>query len=431
MRPRSLLALVALGTLLAGVTGCSGRERTNPFDPANPQTRGMPDAVRAVAGCRRVDLQWDALEMRDVTGFRVHRALDVGGESLLTAVAQPAQTRGYADTGLVNGLRYRYTVEYLFGESAARSSPVSARPGGALVWCADPCGFGLARLAPDASAVWESDGYGAMVYDLDIDLIGHRVFAADPGEPGGIRVRASDGSGTPRTLASAGATAVSWSARSRALAVGAFYRNAATWMTDDGGVLHSLLFTGEQRFFPEALAFRDSSCTWIALADSSGLEGCVLRIDIATARIDTIAGAFVRPVAIADDAGRGCWVADRGGAVFYIGDDLSSVGSAAGAFEEPTDLACDGEGRCWVADRGAGALVRVDRVAASDLRIADIAGAHGVAFDPLSGELWVTVPQRGEVIVLGTAGVAGEVIGRTGVSGCASEIAGDWAGGCP
>jgi hypothetical protein len=417
--------------LLAGIAACSGRERTNPFDPSNPRTGGEPRAASAVAACRRVDLQWDAQGMRDVSGFRLYRALGAGVESLLTVTPLAPQTRSYGDTGLVNGERYRYTVEVLFGATAARCAPVFARPGAALVWCADPCGFGLQRLAPDAGAVWESGVYGTMVYDVDIDAIGHRVFAADPGDPGGIWVQASDGGGVPAVLASPGATAVSWSDASRALAVGAFYRNTATWMTDAGVVLHALRFTGAKRFFPEALAFRDSSCTWIALSDSLGVEGRVLRVDIAAARIDTIAGAFVRPVAIADDAGRGCWVADRGGAVFYVGDDLNAMASGPGAFEEPTDLATDGAGRCWVADRGAGALVRVDRGAMSDLRVEGLAGAHGVACDPVSGELWVTLPQRGEVVVVRAVGVAGEVLGRASVSGCASEIAGDWGGGCP
>jgi hypothetical protein len=64
------------------------------------------------------------------------------------------------------------------------------------------------------------------------------------------------------------------------------------------------------------------------------------------------------------------------------------------------------------------------------MRIGGIAGAHGIAFDPLSGNLWVTLPQRGEVLVVSTAGVTGEVLGRAAVSGCPSEIAGDWEGGC-
>ena len=84
---------LALAVVIVAGAACSGRERTNPFDPANSDAHGEPASLRAIAGCRRVDLTWDDLEMRDRTGYRVWRARPAGVESLLSRDAAESHGR--------------------------------------------------------------------------------------------------------------------------------------------------------------------------------------------------------------------------------------------------------------------------------------------------------------------------------------------------
>jgi hypothetical protein len=429
---RALLLGALLGVLV--VAGCSGRERDNPFDPLNPGTHGTPPASRAVARCGAVDLTWEDEGMGDIDGFRVWRsdARLADAESLLTPVPLPRSAGAYRDSALVNGERYQYRIEFLFGGAGARTAPVAARPGAALAWCGDPCGWGLQLLSADAGSILHGTDYGMMTYDLDVDEVGHRVFAADLSDLGRVWMTATDGSGDFEEIPIAGATAVRWSGAAGALLVASFYESAATWVTPGGEVLHRVTFTGRPRFYPEAVACRDLACSWIALVDSLGAHGCVVRVNAETQVIDTVAAAFVRPVAVADDErGGGCWVADRAGTIVYVRDDLSLAQAAAGTVAEPTDLSADGAGGCWVADRETGSLVRVNRACGEEARIECRPGIHGVTYDPLAASLWVTIPAREEVLVLSAGAALGDTLGHGSVLGCPVKIAGDWGGGCP
>jgi hypothetical protein len=425
LRLRGLcLALIAIAGL-----GCGGRERTNPFDPANPDHGGTPPALDTAAACRRVDLRWTDLAMVDRLGYRVGRSGPSEAETLLTAAPLDPSKVAWTDTSAANGVPYRYRIEFLFEGASGFTAPAPARPGASLAWCADPCGWGLALLTPDARAQRALLQEGRAIYDLAVDAAGHRLFAAAPDDPGALIVLATDGAGDAREIALAGATCVGWSAAAGALAAGAFLESRVTWLDDAGEVLQTLGTAGTPRRFPEDLAFRDSSCTWIALSDASRTNGLLLRARLGSATADTTAAALGRPTAVADDPGLGCWVADRTGAVVYVTDALVATASAPGELEEPTDVAADGAGLCWVADRGARALVLVDRDCAVRRRIEGLAGLLGVTVDPISGTLWATVPEDGKVIALDVG--TGERIGAVELPGCPVKVEGDWTGGCP
>lgn len=415
--------------LAATLIGCDGRERTNPFDPANPDGGGAPAILRVTAACRRVELAWGDLEMADRLGYRIWRSGPADAESLLTAVPLGPSVSAWTDTAAVNGIRYRYRVEFLFGGASGFSAPASARPGAGLAWCADPCGWGLSLLTPDAGAERARIAEGRAVYDLAIDAPGRRAFAAAPNDPGALIVFATDGAGDAHDIPLAGPTCVSWSAPARALAAGAFYESRVTWLSDAGEVFQELDTAGSPPRYPEDVAFRDSSCTWIALSDASHASGLLLRARLGLAAAETLAWAMGRPTAVADDPGFGCWVADRTGAVVYVTEALTAAASATGTLQEPTDVAAAGDGTCWVADRGAGALVLVDRACVVQRRIDGLAGLLGVTVDATGGTLWATVPEDGRVIQLDAT--TGERIGAIELPGCPVKVEGDWAGGCP
>jgi streptogramin lyase len=415
----------ALVLLLAVAAGCTGRERTNPFDPANPGTAGEPEALTARAACGRVDLAWDDLGMRDLTGFRLWRTVAGASEALLTPEPLDRARRAYADESAENGTEYRYRVEFLFGAASSWAVPVTARPGPALPWSIDPCGWGLARLSPDGRTLEEIAHEGSMVVDADVDGAGHRVFAAALTYPARVIVVPSAGPGPGRDLPLTGVTCVSWSGAAGALAAGAFFERRVTWMTDDGAVLGELATDG----YPEDVALRDAGCTWIALADASQRDGRLLRGPLGGAAGEFRAVRVARPVAVADDPGRGCWVADHAGGVAYVSDSLAVTRSAPGVVLEPADLSADGAGACWAADPRAGAIVQLDRDCVVQRRVDGLAGVTGVTCDPISGTVWVALPDAGRVICREIA--AGRTVGEIFLSGCPSKVVGDWTGGCP
>jgi hypothetical protein len=414
-------AKAGLLTFFCLLAGCSGRDHTNPFDPLNPDTHGVPNAARALSGCDRVDLHWDSLDLDDLLGFRVWRAPQhpPGPFELLTPRDLSPDAAHFADTSARNDVVYRYRVEYLFsgleGESAF-AHPIMARPGRGLPWCADPCGWEPLLLAPDGGSVRGRSDAGGVILDLDVDPVDHRVFAAMI-DSGLVAVWRSTGERIGAWPVE-GASCVGWSASERALAVGAFYESRVSWLAADGASLFDLDLKGSH---PEDVAFRDRSLTWVAL-----YEGPLLRVDIRSARVDTVAIDLTRPVGLADDPGLGCWVADRAGAVAYV-SDTGAFALNRDDFERPLDLDRDGASGCWIADSDRGAAVHVDR----DVRVieerAGMDAVAGVTLDPVANTLWLAMPERGKVRCLGlTNGWSQDL----SLNGCPRKIAGDWMGGC-
>ena len=429
---RGPLGLAITLILAAAGVSCSGRERTNPFDPANDETGGEPRSLRAVAGCHRVDLEWDRLEMRDIEGFRIWReAADGPGAPgvLLTDPGLDAEVTAYADTTLANETVAAYRVEFVFpGNPAAFTTAATARPGSALVWCSDPCGWGLSLLAPDAGQIRGTLAYGSPILDLDIDSAGHRVFAASISLPAAVLVVSSLGADSVAQIPLAGPSAVSWSAREGALAVASFYERRVDWVRPDGQAIFSF---DCGPWYPEDVAFRGMEQTWIALS-SGGLEGGLLvRVHVSSGTCDTLAEDLGRPVAVVDDpSGPGCWVADRSGAVLFVSDALAGTRTAAGTFRGPTDVEADGRGNCWVADPEAGLVARIDRHGQLLDAVAGWAGVRGVSYDSTTASLWIALPDQGRICRLAAAGEVGTLIGSGAVPGCPQKVAGDWLGGC-
>ena len=92
MRP--FLALLVL--LVAG-SGCSSRERSNPFDPGNPSTRGHPIAFAALAGDGYATLTWQAVSGSGLVGYQAFRRAE--GESSFRAISDviPPQLTRFTD----------------------------------------------------------------------------------------------------------------------------------------------------------------------------------------------------------------------------------------------------------------------------------------------------------------------------------------------
>src|SRR5262245_64982884 len=109
---RARVALLALAVTLA-LSGCSQRDRANPLDPQNPNSRGAPTGFNAIAGFLTVRLNWDARPDLDIDGFQVYRR--AAGDSLYRPLSSqlPPRSSTLLDTGVPNGAETRYRLSFV------------------------------------------------------------------------------------------------------------------------------------------------------------------------------------------------------------------------------------------------------------------------------------------------------------------------------
>lgn len=413
---------LGLALLCSGLMGCTGRDRDNPFDPGNPSTGGEPPGLRAVASCGQVDLTWTDQQIVDLKAIHVWRGEGPWGDALgerLTTTPLDAATMSFTDTLVENAILYNYTVEFLFtGEDHAYLAPAEAEPGTGVPWVGDPCGWGLARLSPDGRRMLERVLTSALITDAQVDPTEHLLYAAQI-DRDRIVVLDSRSGLYLREYPVSGATGLDWNRADNLLAVTSYYERQVAWITLDG--TQSATLTASS--YPEAVALRDSSLTWIAFED-----GSVLQHDLRSETTRDPGAGLLRAVALADDAdGGGCWVADRdGGRVVYIGDDGAIERSAEGLVREPLDLRASGTGTCWAADYAGGKLIELDRACQEIDRRENVGRVAEVVFDSSTGALWATVPDEGLVIRILPDGSRVTLE----LAGCPRRLAGDWLGGC-
>ncbi len=158
-RGAALLALV-LTLLLAS---CSGRERANPLDAANPRSGGAPEGFNALAGFVSVRVTWTPRPDLAIDGFRLYRLAPFDSLFRPLGAVMPLTSSQYFDAGVIDGLDYRYRLHYVAqGEVAGRYAEDVATPGRVRAWTVDADGGRLIQLSPDArDVVTVRDGYGS------------------------------------------------------------------------------------------------------------------------------------------------------------------------------------------------------------------------------------------------------------------------------
>jgi fibronectin type 3 domain-containing protein len=111
----------------AGGTSALSTEASATPEPAVP---AAPTGLTATAGSASVALTWTASS--GASTYNVYRGTTAGGEAT-APVASGITTQSYSDTGLTTGTKYYYKVAAVNAAgTSARSSEVSATPGGSL-----------------------------------------------------------------------------------------------------------------------------------------------------------------------------------------------------------------------------------------------------------------------------------------------------------
>ncbi|MEZ4651730.1 MAG: hypothetical protein R3E97_23615 [Candidatus Eisenbacteria bacterium] len=400
-----------LAALFLAGGGCAERDRDNPFDPRNGETGGHPSAVDAVAGDGEVSLSWDLSGLGDIANLSLQRIQSDG----TPVVLEPSigAIGSVVDRGVRNRNTYGYRilVDVQNGEQLETDTEL-ATPGASIVWFGDASGRGVGRMAPDGRDRLFMVGAGRTVLDAAVDLSG-TVWCADYWS--GQIVQYSQDGEPLRAVERTGVNVVAYAPEIAQIWAGSYYeRSISRYSVTEGRLSLDLQDVGltediEVEPFP-------GSGIWVATRD----EGLV-RIE--GDRVVRQWTAPDWPVALARDPAGILWVVDRSlGSVSRL-DVASGVLSASSVvLSDPRDCALDGEGGLFVADPGRGGLVHVD-AGGNETAFVPLSGASGVTRDPISGQLWVTFRDAGEI---GTFLPDGTELGRTRVTGTPVKVEGLW-----
>ena len=374
MRPRAALLIAAVL-----IPGCSQREHSNPFDPANPDTRGRPPGFEALAGSSTVDLRWRLPGAESDVAFQVWRRVAGEADYRPVSVVLPGTVTSYSDFGLVEGVRVDYRLYYVFsGSPGGIPAEDYATPSPRRPYVTELDRPSVDRLTAD----------GRHVRDAATDVFGPTFLAFD---------------------------------RSR----------ATLWASDT--------FDGSVRAYSTTLALRGSI---VGLTEPASLALDSLRGDLwvcdqarsAVYHYDTD-GAPRDPVeidnlelpsGIALDAADGSiWVCERTGN--RVRRFLrSGTPSGVVAVDAPSRIAVDSTTRdAWVTSFDARRLVHVLYSGAVDDTL-PLQGPIGVAVDWRRGRIWVADARAGEVVALRRSGLIEFKVGGLSSVG---EVAVDLASG--
>ena len=401
VHPAGAAVLAALAVAAVVAAGCGERPHSNPLDPKNPDTGGRPAGFVAVAGYRRVDLQWAALPATGgLAGVRLARR-DPGAAAyaFLTGVLPPTST-SYLDTGLVDDSTYAYRLYDVLPDSALVSTPAEAlaRPGPEVIWVSDPGVDVVVRMTPDGRMRNLTVAGLDAVNRLSVDEVRGELWATEP-----FRERVD-------LYAPDGSVISSFSSILRtpnAIAVDVGTRTA--WVCDEGG--------GSVRRLGPAGTIEASAGTFglpvdvIAPPDGSAwivdqLVGEVRRVDRNGATLASATGLTdVRRVA-GDASDGSVWVTrTSAGEVVHV-SPAGAILARYGGFTTPFAIALDlARNTVWVGLDQANAVVGLDRATgAIRTYVGGIARPRGLAVNGRTGEVWVVAIAAHQLVLLAADG---------------------------
>jgi len=140
--------------LAAGLSiSCTDRERSNPFDPRNPDKSQRSAGFNALAGNSEVLLYWDDLsDFEDVLGLQVERVTaGLADTAIISDSILPPDRSGYRDVHAENGQTYDYRLRLVLKDSDERPVTESDRatPGTLFPWISNFDRTAVTRLTPD------------------------------------------------------------------------------------------------------------------------------------------------------------------------------------------------------------------------------------------------------------------------------------------
>lgn len=397
---RSLLILAAALSL----AGCSQRERTNPLDPSNPATGGRPSGFNAIAGFASVRLRWDAVTGLGVDGFQLYRLAP--GDSLWRELGGPLppEASQFLDSGLANGQRIGYRLDFRVGGSpAGRPAEDVATPGPLRPWVADPGAAAIVRLSPDGRDIAQRELRFGSIGRIAVDPVDGHLWAS--ASSAGL-VWLLD----PYSLA---ANSIPGLSSPDALAIGPF--DQTVWVCDRGGGVSHFRRDGSSASPGRLAPLDDPVAIAVCAADASVwvVERGGDRVRHYSATGVPLGAAFLdSPSRVAvDSLTRVAYVTSyERGRLWRISESGQVIDSTQVA-SGPIGIAIDRpRGRVWVADdRGARVLALGLADLATELTVTGIGAPYDLAVERRTGEVWVVSRSSGAVVRIAPDGTVLEM----------------------
>ncbi len=394
---RRLLPLLAAATL--AITGCSTRERANPFDPRNPSTSGRPAGFTALAGDREVRLRWQVVQGNALIGYQLFRRAPFENQYHAITDVLGLSVSSFRDILLTNGDDYSYRLYFVF-LSGIGNLPAEdvATPGPTVPWVIEGGGTELIQVTPDNRRVVARSGDYGSTTDLSVNQRDGTVWVADEGFG---RVVVYD----PLT----GVTvSIPGFGRPRAVTVDAY--NSTGWICDIGppDVVRHYQPNGQPESIPIAPLFQPVD---VAVDPQDGsVWVCELGTDrvrrfVSTTQVMTHPVPDPSRVAV-DSTTRDGWITSyANGTVTHLSFTGSPLPTATG-FTSPLGVAVDARrGRIWIADPGAARVVALQRDGSQEFQVTGLSDAGELAVDPATGDAWVVLGRPGELVHISAAGV--------------------------
>ncbi len=404
---RRLLLVLTLAALAAG---CSARDRANPLDPANPDTRGRPTGFASVAGYTLVMLSWTPQPSLAIDGFQIERLL--AGDSLYRPLGGvlPPSASGFLDSGEPNGVLVRYRLYYVIhGAPANLPAEDQATPGPLLPWVVEQGGASVTRLSPDGRHVMFRVGDVGHPQSLAIAPAAGAIWSSSI-EDGLVSL--SDNGGTVRQSIRGLASPSTMAANPA---------DGSVWVCDPGGSTGQVWHFGTDggAGVPASLSPLDDP-EGIAL---SPRDHSVWVCERAGNRLSRYAPTGVRlsetplagPTRVLVDSLTGVgWVSSFGAGRIWRLSASGALLDSSSVTPTPIGMAVDyAHGRAWVVDPNAATVYALDPSTLTPLfSVGGLSGAWDVAVDRATGDAWVTVRGQGEVVRLAAAD--GRVLERCG-----------------
>ncbi|HEU4335378.1 MAG TPA: hypothetical protein VFT32_12860 [Candidatus Eisenbacteria bacterium] len=406
---RAAASALALFALTAPIGGCTTRDRLNPLDPANLETRGEIPGFAAIAGNGVVSLQWTRLTQSGVSGYAVERWRPGEAPALLPGAVFGPGASGAADFEVQNDSTYVYRLiaRFTYGDSAF-SAPDSASPGPGYVAVLSAGEPAVYVLAPDARDVVAAISASEAYEDADIDRDRNVLWLSDP-VSGVVLRRGLYGEIAGVTLSVPGVTDVSVSN----------LRGVGWIASPDFGVLQafgpdlqdpvarvSVAGLGHPRVVEAGTL---DPTVWVGTdegvvhrlqpSDGAGLEQWSL-------------GAPIRAIAL-DQAARAAWVVTARGGVndlYYLVPGDTARAAVRVGLANVADVEVEEVTRTlWVSERGQprASAGRVSRVALDGSLLASVEGLepYGIAIDPGTDRAWVSDLASNRLLLVDAAGL--------------------------
>ncbi len=396
-RPRRRSRAVRAWALTILALACTNRERANPLDPRNPETRGVPLPPRVVPGASAAVLAWQPIAVREIGAYRIERSSAGEPFSPIGPGDLPPWQSSVRDSPLTEGTSYLYRLVVVAGDREVLSDSVTIRTGVGSAWFAGEATLqlvssqlatGLDTVATlswptaidassDASA-WVAD-YGASrvllvntvpSVEASIPLDGYVVGLAST--QGGSRCWAVEAwygellqiaphAVLRRTTLPDRPYCVAWSPSDETVWVG--HASGVTRYSPEG--VADTTYTEPVRSARISVSPWDGSC-WAVQPES----GSVIRLPASQGQ-PTVRYGFEAPCDVCARTADGhCWVADCGSDSLYL---LSSEGATVAAWSVPgiTSVSTThGMHSAWAT--GEGGLLRFGRDGFQECALSDL-----------------------------------------------------------